>query len=123
MLLLAALRREHLRPRTNDITIVGKPDLAFRSRKLAVFVDGDFWHGKNWLSRKRKLQRGANGAYWVAKIQANRARDVRVARSLEELGWRVIRVWESDVISNPQAIARTIKLLLRRRGRFTRRAD
>lgn len=70
-----------------------------------MFCDGDFWHGRNWLQRKRRLAAGWNAAYWVAKIERNRVRDRTVTIALRRLGWRVIRVWEGDVQRDPQRIA------------------
>jgi len=78
----------------------GKPDLVFHRVRLVVFVDGDFWHGRGFAARRRKLATGHNAAYWVAKIAANRRRDRRQTDALRRSGWRVVRVWESDVRSS-----------------------
>jgi DNA mismatch endonuclease, patch repair protein len=85
--------------------IIGKPDVVFKSAKVAVFIDGDFWHGRNWSNRRRKLLAGANAAYWVNKIQANRSRDRFYSKLLVRSGWTVLRIWESDIHSNPIEIA------------------
>src|SRR3954452_20266530 len=71
--------------------VLGKPDLAWIGRRVAVFVDGAFWHGhplSYW---------GQSGPYWDAKIARNRARDDRVNRELAEAGWTVVRVWDFEV--------------------------
>jgi DNA mismatch endonuclease (patch repair protein) len=70
-----------------------------------VFVDGDFWHGRNWDERKERLGSGKNGAYWVSKVAYNRDRDQRNNARLAELGWQVLRIWETDVLRNPEAAA------------------
>jgi DNA mismatch endonuclease (patch repair protein) len=70
----------------------GKPDLAWPGRRVAVFVDGAFWHGHS--SRHRP---GRSGAYWDAKIDANVARDRRVDAELRDRGWTVLRVWDFEV--------------------------
>jgi len=80
----------------------GKPDIVFRRARVAVFVDGDFWHGRDWKRRKRRLELGANSAYWVKKISSNRARDRRHSGALRRLGWRVVRFWESEMKSAPE---------------------
>ncbi|HEX9786189.1 MAG TPA: very short patch repair endonuclease [Opitutaceae bacterium] len=68
----------------------GRPDFVFPRRKLAVFVDGCFWHGCPEHGRRPLSNRG----YWEAKISRNRARDRNVNRQLRECGWRVLRIWE-----------------------------
>jgi DNA mismatch endonuclease (patch repair protein) len=70
----------------------GKPDLAWRSCMVAVFVDGAFWHG-----HRSAFVAGKSGAYWDAKIARNMARDDASNRALEALGWRVIRLWDFQV--------------------------
>lgn len=72
---------------------------------MLVFVDGDFWHGRNWDDRKKKLARGSNAAYWLAKIEGNMERDKEVSDKLRSQGWVVIRVWEGDIRTNLDPIA------------------
>jgi DNA (cytosine-5)-methyltransferase 1 len=95
------LRRElwksGLRFRVNVKTLPGRPDIVFNEAKVAVFCDGDFWHGRNWDRLKNNLSRGWNGEYWQAKIRANRSRDGKNTRQLERMGWRVVRIWEDDI--------------------------
>jgi DNA mismatch endonuclease (patch repair protein) len=86
--------------RVNGITgwrrhypIEGKPDFAFPKLKLAVFVDGCFWHG----CPKHATHPKGNGAFWLAKLEANKARDRKVNRLLRLKGWRVLRIWEHDM--------------------------
>jgi DNA mismatch endonuclease (patch repair protein) len=76
--------------------------------RVAVFCDGDFWHGRSWQQRKAQLASGWNAEYWVAKIGRNRQRDRIVNRQLSGLGWGVVRVWESDVRRDPGRVARKI---------------
>jgi DNA mismatch endonuclease, patch repair protein len=83
----------------------GSPDIVFPGAKLAVFCDGDFWHGRHWPERKPKLARGTNGHYWIAKIERNIERDLVSQLQLESKGWRVLRFWESE-------IARTLSTVL-----------
>jgi DNA mismatch endonuclease (patch repair protein) len=92
-----ALWAAGLRYEKNPTDLAGKPDLVFRGRKVAVFCDGDFWHGRNWDRRKAKLSVGNNAAYWVAKIERNMQRDLQHTARLVDMGWRVIRIWEGDI--------------------------
>jgi DNA mismatch endonuclease (patch repair protein) len=86
----------------------GRPDLAFLAAKVAVFCDGDFWHGRDWAARKRALARGTNAPYWLAKIERNMERDLESQRALEARGWRVLRFWESEIAAAPAAVASEI---------------
>lgn len=85
----------------------GRPDFVFAKRKLAVFIDGDFWHGNPKKFRVPK----SNENYWQAKILGNRKRDRLINRILREQGWRVIRFWESS-LKDQEAIIGKLKLLL-----------
>jgi DNA mismatch endonuclease (patch repair protein) len=83
--------------------IAGKPDLAFIGKKVAVFVDGAWWHGhpdKWWLGR--------SGDYWDAKIQGNINRDRAVDATLAEQGWTVIRLWDFEITKNPEEAAKRV---------------
>jgi DNA mismatch endonuclease (patch repair protein) len=95
------LRRElwaaGVRYRLHPRDLPGRPDLVIRSVRVAVFCDGDFWHGRDWRQRKARLSAGWNAAYWVAKIERNRQRDRQVDRQLRRLGWAVLRFWETDL--------------------------
>ncbi|MCA1832552.1 MAG: very short patch repair endonuclease [Actinomycetota bacterium] len=82
--------------------VTGKPDLAWIGRRLAVFVDGAFWHGHPdyyW---------GQSGPFWDQKIERNRARDGRVNEELADLGWTVIRLWDFEVERDPEDCARRV---------------
>jgi DNA mismatch endonuclease (patch repair protein) len=113
LLLRSELWRRGLRFRKNVRTLPGKPDIVFNKAKIAIFCDGDFWHGRNWDSRKTKLASGTNPEYWIAKITANIERDKRNTNLLEELGWYVIRVWEGDIKKNSKSIAGNIEKIVK----------
>lgn len=85
----------------------GRPDFIFRADKVAVFVDGDFWHGWRFQLWRDKLS-----PKWEEKIEATRRRDARSARQLRRMGWRVVRLWEHQIAKDPAAcIARiTVRL-------------
>ncbi len=89
----------------------GKPDLAFVGARLAVFVDGAFWHGH------RDYYHGQSGPFWDAKIATNRERDARVNAQLSALGWEVVRLWDFEVEKDPAGcVARVVAALERRRA-------
>jgi len=75
----------------------GTPDFAFPYKKLAVFVDGCFWHGCPLCYRRPKSSR----SYWDSKVARNVARDKRDLVALRKLGWRVVRIWEHELKANP----------------------
>jgi DNA mismatch endonuclease, patch repair protein len=113
VLLQASIRAKGLRFRSNVRSLPGQPDIVFSKAKLAVFCDGDFWHGKNWPSRSNRLQRGANAKYWLAKIRGNIQRDRRNTRELQIRGWTVLRFWESEIVADPAVVASAIVRALR----------
>ena len=76
-------------------TLPGRPDIVFPKQRVAVFVDGDFWHGWRLPAWERKLS-----PFWRDKLRANRARDQRNFRRLRAQGWRVIRLWQHDVLND-----------------------
>jgi DNA mismatch endonuclease (patch repair protein) len=108
MLLRKGLSARGLRFRLHAKDLPGCPDLVIPRYRIAVFCDGDFWHGRKWSKRKSKLAAGWNAAYWVAKIARNREHDREVTRTLRHLGWAVIRIWESDVRRDPRGAAATV---------------
>jgi DNA mismatch endonuclease (patch repair protein) len=83
----------------------GKPDLVFPSARVAVFIDGDFWHGRYLDERIERGDFKRNAEYWIPKLRRTIARDRRNTEQLEQSGWRVFRVWESDVHKDAEAIA------------------
>lgn len=89
----------------------GKPDFGIKKYKVAVFVDGDFWHGNTWR-RKGLSSLGEELAgyapFWRDKILANVARDKRVDRELRKAGWKVFRFWALDVMQDPEKYAKKV---------------
>jgi len=89
--LVVALREAGIRGWRRHGRLPGRPDFAFFAQRVAVFVDGDYWHGN---PRSFKVPK-TNSAFWRKKIRHNRAKDRRVGRALRARGWTVIRIWES----------------------------
>lgn len=98
------------RYRKNAAFLPGSPDLVFLGKKVAVFVDGDFWHGRNWPKRRERLKR--NREYWIRKIEGNIARDKRVDRELEHSGWTIVRLWSTDIMKDASAAAERVEGVL-----------
>ncbi len=117
MALRSALWSLGLRYRKNARDLPGVPDLVFRKAKVAVFVDGDFWHGRDLHRRLRRLRKGHNPDYWVRKILSNVARDKSITGRLEKEGWLVMRFWETDVHGKAPEIADHIGKNIRERIR------
>lgn len=111
-LLRSALWHRGLRFRVHYSKLPGKPDIALIGRRVAIFCDGDFWHGREWEVRRQKLSTGANAAYWTSKIERNLQRDREVDRAIQALGWTVIRIWESEVRASPDAAAERLMAMI-----------
>ncbi|MBN8960603.1 MAG: very short patch repair endonuclease [Rhizobiales bacterium] len=119
VLVRSALHRLGLRFRKNVKSIAGRPDIVFGPKKVAVFIDGDFWHARvlaeGSLEKLRESLRTKNRDYWLEKFTRNRMRDLAVTSELEAAGWRVLRFWESDVKKNMDATVRQISVALQGR--------
>lgn len=94
IILAKALWNLGYRYRKNNKTVFGKPDLTFKKLKIAIFVDSEFFHGKDWETRKKPQ---TNSEFWIKKIERNMQRDVDVNTYLESQNWKVLRFWSEDV--------------------------
>lgn len=99
------------RYRKNVRGVPGTPDICFKGQKVAVFVDGDFWHGRDWDRAKQRIK--SNQAFWHAKIERNMARDSRTNQRLAAQGWRVLRFWSSEVMKHLSECADRVEAALR----------
>ena len=88
----SALHRRGLRFRKHVKDLPGKPDVVFTRAKVAVFIDGDFWHGYRFSTWEHKVSE-----FWKRKISKNRERDSNNHRKLGEMGWTVVRLWQHDL--------------------------
>ena len=107
------LREKGIRFSGRNDNLPGKPDLTLRKSAVAVFVDGDFWHGLQWATRghasiEGQFSTSTTSRYWVEKIRRNMERDCIVTNNLVRNGWRVVRLWESDVQNRPEECIRKI---------------
>lgn len=112
-LLAHALWAEGIRYRRNYKVLPGKPDIAITKYKIAVFVDGEFWHGFNWKEKKKKIKNNRN--YWIPKIEKNMIRDKRNDQLLKEMGWEPIHFWGQLVLKNTDYCVEMVKYLIRNR--------
>lgn len=97
IILRKALWEKGIRYRKNYVALPGKPDIVLTKYKIAIFCDGEFFHGKDWEVLKPKLQNSNNGDFWIEKISRNRKRDEEVDKKLSFMGWTVIRFWGDEI--------------------------
>lgn len=100
VLLRKGLWQKGYRYRKNYKDLPGKPDIALTKYKIAIFCDGEFFHGKDWEVLKPRLEKSNNSQFWIEKILRNRERDEEVNKQLLFLGWTVIRFWGKDIQNN-----------------------
>jgi DNA mismatch endonuclease (patch repair protein) len=113
ILLRSALFRRGMRYRIHCQDLAGNPDIVFIRTKIAIFCDGEFWHGKNWNIKKKKILK--NRDYWIPKIERNIQRDKEINKVLKKNGWKVLRYWEGDIKKNLEAIVDNIICCVKKR--------
>lgn len=102
------------RYRKNDKSVFGKPDLTFKRYKIAVFVDSEYFHGKDWDVQKYRIK--TNRKFWWKKIESNIRRDSEVNHRLKKEGWKIIRFWSQDVNKNLRTCTLKIEKLIVKRS-------
>ena len=95
------------RYRKNYNKVIGKPDIAFVGKKVAVFCDSEFWHGKNWNEKKQEIK--SNREFWFKKIERNIERDKEVTKELKSSGWTVLRFWGDDIAKKTDTCVKRIE--------------
>jgi len=103
--LIAIFRKHQIVGWRRHVKLAGKPDFVFPAARVAIFVDGCFWHGCPRCYRRPH----SNQAYWDAKVHRNRQRDSETDRMLRKLGWRVVRLWEHDLVQREACVVRRIR--------------
>ncbi len=109
-LLSKALWAKGFRYRKNDKKVFGKPDLTFGRKKVAIFVDSEFWHGKDWS--KKKYEHKTNIEFWHKKIERNIDRDKEVNKELKQKGWNVFRFWGQEIINDVEGCVTKVEKVL-----------
>lgn len=104
-----ALWEKGYRYRKNYKELPGKPDIALTKYKIAIFCDGEFFHGKDWEILKPRLEKSNNSEFWINKISRNRQRDDEVNKKLLFMGWTVIRFWGKDILQNTDECVKVIE--------------
>lgn len=100
-----------LRYQKNVTKIFGKPDLIFKSTKVAVFCDSEFWHGYNWEEHKKAFK--SHQEFWTSKIERNMKRDIEVTEELQKQGWKVLRFWGNEIKKNVSSCVDVIEKTVR----------
>lgn len=112
-----ALWSEGLRYWKNCSALPGRPDIVFPKQRVAIFCDGEFWHGYDWENRKADLK--SHRTYWLPKIERNMLRDKQVDEELVGLGWMVIRFWGRQVVHElPQCVNTVVAAVKQRSSAF-----
>lgn len=109
MLLRKALWKKGYRYRKNYDKLPGKPDIVLTKYKIAIFCDGEFFHGKDWEVLRPRLEIGENSEFWINKISHNRKRDDEINKRLLFEGWTVIRFWGKEIKNNTEECVRVIQ--------------
>ena len=104
------LWKKGFRYRKNYRKLPGSPDIAILKYRIAVFVDGEFWHGYDWENRKSKLKN--NREYWIEKIEENIERDEQNNQLLVEMGWIPIHFWEREINKNLENCVKSLEKLI-----------
>lgn len=103
--MIQILRSSHISGWRRNQAVLGKPDFVFPKHRIALFVDGCFWHG----CPKHSNMPGNNREFWMKKLDANKKRDEYVSRELSNMGWKVIRVWEHELGNSAKVAAKLLR--------------
>lgn len=104
--LSSELRRSKIKHRKNVKTLPGKPDFILKDKKIAIFCDSGFWHGKDYPSSVERIK--TNRDFWKNKLERNILRDKEVTRELKTLGWEVMRFWDDEIKHTPERVVKKI---------------
>ncbi len=104
-----ALWKKGYRYRKNYDRLPGKPDIVLTKYRIAIFCDGEFFHGKDWEVLKPRLEKSNNSEFWIKKISRNRERDDEINKRLLYEGWTVIRFWGEDILKRTDECVKVIE--------------
>lgn len=109
IILRKALWKKGYRYRKNYNKLPGTPDIVLPKYKIAIFCDGEFFHGKNWNILKKKLENSNNSEFWINKIERNRKRDDEINKRLFFEGWTVIRFWGEEIKKHTEECVKVVE--------------
>lgn len=109
VILRKAMWEKGYRYRKNYNKLPGSPDIVLLKHKIAIFCDGEFFHGKEWEILKPRLEKGNNSEFWISKISRNRERDDEINKKLLFMGWTVIRFWGDEIKKNTEGCIKVIE--------------
>ena len=104
-----ALWEKGYRYRKNYNKLPRSPDIALTKYKIAIFCDGEFFHGKDWEKLKLQLEKGKNSEFWINKISKNIERDEKIEKELNFMGWTVLRFWGKDINKNVDECVKVVE--------------
>ena len=110
MILRKAMWSRNIRYRLHNKDLPGKPDIVIKKYKLAIFVDGEFWHGYNWEEKQKQIK--SNRSFWIPKIERNMQRDRQTNRALTDMGYTVFRFWSREILKDLHKVMNQIELYL-----------
>lgn len=119
--LRSALKEQGLIFAENCSKVIGKPDMVFFREKVAVFCDSEFWHGKNWESKKDEIK--SNKKFWYKKIEQNIDRDKHVNKELKKRGWKVLRFWGNVIEKKPESCVKKVEKALSSPPKFIKYSE
>ena len=93
LIVFEELKKRKIYFKSHYSKIIGNPDIAFPRKKVAIFIDGDFWHGY----KSKILGKNISPGYWENKIEKNFNRDIEINKLLDNIGWKVLRIWEHEI--------------------------
>ncbi len=108
-ILRKALWKKGYKYRKHYTKIPGKPDIVLTKYKIAIFCDGEFFHGKDWEIQRKRIENSNNSDYWIMKIERNINRDEDINRRLKAMGWVVLRFWGKDIKNNTESCIKAIE--------------
>ena len=107
-----ALWNKGYRYRKNVKDVFGHPDIVFKSKKVAIFCDSEFWHGYDWERKKNEIKTRQD--FWIPKIERNMQRDKEVNMKLSEEGWTVLRFWGTEIKKQTENCVKEIEKCIKR---------
>ena len=111
-ILRKALWNKGYRYRKNVKDVFGHPDIVFKSKKVAIFCDSEFWHGYDWERKKNEIKTRQD--FWIPKIERNMQRDKEVNMKLSEEGWTVLRFWGTEIKKQTENCVKEIEKCIKR---------